>query len=1009
MIIDDYINYTNKYKLKYGEKCIVLMQVGSFYEFYSIDDDTSNYIYNIADLCNIQISKKNKSISCVSISNPLMAGFPLYTLKKYTNILLNNNYTIVLIEQVTEPPNPERKLTEILSPGMNLNVENRKDNYMMVLYFEYIENMSIVGIAGIDLSTGKTFVYEAGSSKQDPEFSNDEVYRIISTYNPKEIIVLSDKNYKDTEKNYLMKNINRSNILIHYIWNNFEHMQSMHKISYQNVILEKAFFKKNMLSIIEMLNLEKYVLGRIALCCLLQFAYEHNVDIVHNLSKPDIINNTKYLTIEYNSALQLNILSCNNNEKPLIDILNRCSTSFGSRLFREKLLKPIVNISSLNESYDDIDYVLNNDKFLKIIKKLRNILDLERIKRKMIINKINPLDWINFKISIENAIDIMKNYYNYDTTVYEEMISNFTNIIDVEEASKYNLNDIKGNFFVKGVYQDIDNSVDEYDRIYKNITNIYNFINQIGEGDSTLCKIEFSDKDGYCICMTKKRYEFAKKQNNKYMNDFRVKTLAASNNVKLVNKEITNSSNKMDDILNNMIKTVIIYYKEFVDNFIYKYENDIDSIIKIISRIDIACCNAQNAKEFRYYRPIIEQNESSFVSAKYMRHPIIERIDERLEYIGNDIELKNNNNGMLLYGINAAGKSCLMKSIGLNIIMAQAGMFVASECMRYYPYNHIFTRISGMDNIYKGMSSFTVEMTELRNILQRCDNFSLVLGDEICSGTESISALAIVASGINVLVNKKTSFIFATHLHDLIDIGVVKQHIDKYILIKHIHITIDENNKIIYERKLKDGRGLTTYGIEVCKSLDMPDNFMKIAEIIRKEINGDSVSMIEPITSKYNNNIYMEKCKICGEKAQDTHHIKYQCMSDKDGNFTNFHQNKQHNLIPLCKQCHKDQHIGSIDIKGYIETSDGISVEYEKKGSEIQIDEESHQLNIDELESLKQFIKKGKTVWYMRKNKTNAFKECHDENQIIKKIQLYIKKNIILDDKIMMYFYDPKY
>ena len=92
MIIDDYINYTNTYKKKYGDKCIVLIQVGSFYELYSIIDDTSEDIYTIADICNIQISRKNKSISDVSISNPLMAGFPLYTLKKYTSILLNNNF-----------------------------------------------------------------------------------------------------------------------------------------------------------------------------------------------------------------------------------------------------------------------------------------------------------------------------------------------------------------------------------------------------------------------------------------------------------------------------------------------------------------------------------------------------------------------------------------------------------------------------------------------------------------------------------------------------------------------------------------------------------------------------------------------------------------------------------------------------------------------------------------------------------------------------------------------------
>lgn len=1006
MIIDDYLEYSNKYKNKYGDKCIVLMQVGSFYELYSIDDDTSSDIYNIADICNIQISRKNKSITEVSISNPLMAGFPLYTLKKYTNILLNNNYTIVLIEQITEPPNPERKLTEILSPGMNINIENKKTNFMMVLYFEYIDNRPVAGMAGIDLSTGKSFVYEAGSTKLDPEFTNDEIYRIMTTYNPQEVIVLSDKKYEDAKKAYLMKNINRSNILIHYLWNNFEYITHMNKISYQNTILTTAFRKKNMLSIIEMLNLDKYQFARIALCCLLQFAYEHNVDIVKNLSIPEIINDNKFLNIEYNSAIQLNILSSNANEKPLIDILNRCCTPFGSRAFKEKLLNPIIDCDKLNKSYDDIDFVLQNNKYVDIMKNLRGILDIERIQRKMSLNKFNPLDWVGFNISLINAFHIMKTYYDYNITKYEKIINYYNTVIDLDEASKYNLCDIKGNFFIKGVYKDVDDLVEQFNNAFNEITNVCQKINNIGEGDTTSCKIDYGDKDGYYISITKKRFETAKAKDSKYMKDFQVKSLATSNNVKIVNKEIVMASNTMENKQNEIVKKVLVYYREFVSEFIEKFESELREIVDIICNIDISCCNARNAREYRYYRPILKDNDASYVKAKYMRHPIIERIDESTEYIGNDIEI--NKTGMLLYGINAAGKSSLMKSVGINIVMAQAGMFVACEEMEYHPYKHIFTRISGMDNIYKGMSSFTVEMTELRNILQRCDKYSLVLGDEICSGTESISALAIVASGIDMLVKNNVGFIFATHLHDLTEIGVVKKHIGEYITVKHIHIII-EDNKIIYERKLKDGKGLNTYGIEVCKSLDMPGDFMMLAESIRKEVCGLSLLMVEPVNSKYNNEVFMTKCHVCGEKAVDTHHINYQSLSDENGNFKNFHQNIKHNLMPLCKACHKKHHSGEIDIKGYIQTSEGIEVQVNLTPEYKNNNMINEDITDDDFENIKQYIKKGKQNWYMRKSKTGIFKECSNNNKIIEKIKTITGKNIIIDDEHIMKLYDPRY
>ena len=218
MIIDEYLDYSKKYKEKYGENCVILMQVGSFFEIYTITDNIiDNEVFIIADLCGIQTSRKNKTIQEVSRSNPIMAGFPLHSISKFTQILLNNNYTIVLIEQVTEPPNPKRYVTEILSPGANINISNKQSNYMMVIFYEIINGFVIAGISGIDLSTGKTFVYEVGSTKQDPEFAYDEIFRFISTYNPIELVILSSP-LKEDEKKAILKKLNINKILVHYKW-----------------------------------------------------------------------------------------------------------------------------------------------------------------------------------------------------------------------------------------------------------------------------------------------------------------------------------------------------------------------------------------------------------------------------------------------------------------------------------------------------------------------------------------------------------------------------------------------------------------------------------------------------------------------------------------------------------------------------------------------------------------------------------------------------------------------
>ena len=284
MIIDEYLDYSKKYKEKYGENCVILMQVGSFFEIYTITDNIiDNEVFIIADLCGIQTSRKNKTIREVSRSNPIMAGFPLHSISKFTQILLNNNYTIVLIEQVTEPPNPKRSVTEILSPGANINISNKQSNYMMVIFYEIINGFVIAGISGIDLSTGKTFVYEVGSTKQDPEFAYDEIFRFISTYNPIELVILSSP-LKEDEKKTILKKLNINKILVHYKWEKCEYINFFNNIINQKEILGKAFFvKKGLISIIELLNLERFTIARLAFCCLLQFAYEHNCDIIKEL------------------------------------------------------------------------------------------------------------------------------------------------------------------------------------------------------------------------------------------------------------------------------------------------------------------------------------------------------------------------------------------------------------------------------------------------------------------------------------------------------------------------------------------------------------------------------------------------------------------------------------------------------------------------------------------------------------------------------------------------------
>ena len=944
-MIEDYLEYTKIYKEKYGDKCVVLMQVGSFFELYTIypnsDVSPNNDVYFIAELCGIQTSRKNKTVAEISIANPVMAGFPLASLPKFRDKILSSNYTIVLVEQVSDPPNPVRKVTDIISPGTNVNIVNKRSNYIMVIYYEVIEGYIIAGISGIDLSTGKTFVYEVSSTKDDPEFANDEVFRYISTYNPSELIIISEA-IGDDYKKRILKNLNINNIRVHYKWDKYEHLSFFSNINKQRDILEKVFVvKKGFLSIIEILNLERYNNARFSLCCLLEFAYEHNSDIVKGLEEaPEVFEMNKNMTIEFNSAIQLNVLGLYPGDQPLIEILNRCSTAFGYRTFKERLLQPMIDVQAINRTYDDVDALLIDSKYLIARKHLAAIMDLERLKRKMKTHRMAPHDWVSFNDALLSTKEIrnMLEFPDISIADIDSIISQYIDIIDLEEAGKYNLTNLQDksnciNFFKKGVFLDIDALFDKYNKSYDIINASCEKITQIGDNDTTMCKVENNNRDGYYLTITKKRYETALKTKRDMMNSFEKKLLSSSSTTyKLTNAAIVKESNNIAEYSQQISQLVLSHYKEFVIKFIDSTVDTFDLIIKYLIRVDIAANSAKNAYDYCYVRPVIDcdatagesYDGSSFIEAVDMRHPIIERIQDDFQYVGNNISL--NKNGILLYGINASGKSSFMKAVGLNIIMAQAGMFVSASSFKYFPYHSIFTRISGLDNIYKGMSSFTVEMTELRNILKRCNKYSLVIGDEICCGTESISAISIVASGIDTLIQKGASFIFASHLHELTKLKTIKNNIgSSKLFVKHIRITFDENNNIIYDRIIQDGQGSNTYGIEVCRSLDMPIDFMKNAELNRKEVEGINSNIINKKSSRYNSKIVIDMCNICNKnKADETHHIIYQHTADKDGFINNaFHKNAKHNLVAICKECHHKEHSGKIKIECWVSSSKG--------------------------------------------------------------------------------------
>ena len=316
MLIDDYIDYQNTYQEKYGDKTVILMQVGSFFEAYAIDNEKEKVnidnLNQICDLMNIQISRKSKSVIENSRSNPLMAGFPLFAIEKFIQILMNHGYTVVLIEQVTEPPEPERKVTNIFSPGTSITyTPSEETSNLLSIYIETTKDLKnyrdivCVGLSIIDLTTGKSIIYEMHSEGDDINKSFDEIYRFIQSHNPKEIVL--NVNSCPLDKKKLITYLELNNKIFHYKEGK-EIDKFISKISYQKTLLEKIFTEHGLLSVHEYLDLEKKQFGTISFVALLQFAHEHNETVINKLEKPEIWESNKYLILTNDSINQLNLV-----------------------------------------------------------------------------------------------------------------------------------------------------------------------------------------------------------------------------------------------------------------------------------------------------------------------------------------------------------------------------------------------------------------------------------------------------------------------------------------------------------------------------------------------------------------------------------------------------------------------------------------------------------------------------------------------------------------------------
>jgi DNA mismatch repair protein MutS len=944
------------------------MEIGTFFETYEVNNSEEKIgkSKEISELLNIQLTRKNKNILQNCRKNPILAGIPSISLQKHLDRLVSEKkYTIVVIKQKGNPPAISRFIADIISPGTNFEfLKTDESNYITSLLFDCNNGIYSVGYSAIDVTTGKTHLFETHGTKDDKKYALDEVFRLLQSYKSSEIMLgFMDKSIKINE---ILTDLSIDDSCNYHIHND------RLKIDYQNELFKRVYKIESLLSAVEYLHLERLPLTSQALALLIDFIIGHDYRVVQKLNPPTIIDSNKYLFLGNNALNQLNFISDVDSEFTILKLIDKTSTAIGKRLLKERLLNPIMDKKELNARYN-LSLKLTQE-YKSVIEDLRDIYDIERIFRRIKLLKLHPYE-INYLYTSLEAIKRVattveeKSITKLDFTISEidDFIHTIDNLFDLEVSAKYNIQDVNRNFFKPKTDHRLDELVQANLKLESKLKIITDKIDKLiatANNQKTInsyATIEELDKEGHYINLTRNRYMIIKdllaeemvfvEDTPCFFKELKVKVL--TNNVKITSSLIDDISNQLTKNRVQIVALVLDIFKEKIKAIEIKYTTLIETLISFISTTDVAISNIRCAIDYNYVRPQIVESDSdkSFLEAIELRHPLIEHQEDRGIYVPNDVILGDKEyisseqkkssiiynynssakvNGILLYGINSSGKSSLMKSVGIAVLLAQAGFFVPAKMFRFSLFDSIFTRIVGKDDMLKGLSTFAVEMMELKNIFNRSCAKSLILGDEISHGTETLSGVSIVSSAILRLVQKDSLFLFATHLHQLGDIEEISTL--QSVINLHLSVYFDEDeDRLVFDRKLAEGSGSSMYGLEFAKSLHMDREFLDIANSIRLRLC-DELDDIQTLSqkrkNKYNKSLFVTKCAICNEKVDDIHHIDDQANANEQGFIDHYHQNHKYNLIPLCKKHHKLAHNGKLHINGFIMTDKGLKLQY---------------------------------------------------------------------------------
>ena len=933
---DEYVAHYKNYAILYGAQTAVFFQVGKFYEFYDILDpltgEGQTTTKQITDLLGIKLTYKKATGGppMTEKRDGLWAGVPTQSLHTFAMRLTAQGWTCVIIDESKDDRGKiTRATSRILSPGTHLETADGSESmFLATLWLEEVPwSPPTFGTSVVDLTTGESVSYQGAAVGRNDAWAADDLLQFFQVHPPRECVVFWRGDVMTSPaENFLRSRLGLPTALIH------TKMATELAPTQREDVLARIFKPKTLLPLRQYLHIAELPLAEAALTALVRTIEEHFPSLTDRLHAHRIWSPEESVFLGNNVLTQINFIGTGAREEDsVLGLFMKTHTLMGRRAMRQRLLYPIRDVEVLNQRLDELTsvYEMPKDERTTLHSLLQRISDMPRLHRKIQTYTVTANDVLLLEQSYAYSLKLMESAtetplaFPADQVIaFKEYITVFKEHFDVEKATRVD----EDTFFLPADKAPQTAAIEgQLAAIKVRVDEIVEGIRKwAGLGEGAL-RLESRDSMLYCITGTKTTVralaQRLKTGSAAPYPGITVTEKKSGANVNVPHLELIHAevAKKRADLQEAFSRELPPICQALVDAYMEMWH----SIHTWVAETDVTVTLQRVCEARGFTRPVIEEGAQGSIDIQGLRHPLIEAQQTRLEYVKHDVNLAAH--GWLLYGMNASGKSSLMKSIGIATVLAQTGCYVPAVSMRLTPYASIFTRILNHDNLWAGLSSFAVEMTELREILLKADERSLILGDEVCSGTESVSATSLVASALTWLSKRRSSFLFATHLHGLLSVAAVAAC--PGLQTWHLRVRYEPaTGVLVYDRTLQRGAGSSMYGLEVARALNLPADFLEEAQRARHELLGSAPDEEAPASS-WNPVVKRRACEVCGSALIaeiEIHHIRPRQDAGSTGHFSDgTHQNHMRNLIAVCAGCHDKHHAAELEIGPVKQTSEG--------------------------------------------------------------------------------------